>query len=263
MKHVNAIRKDIENGQTAEAYEALDNLLHLGPSNVAALKLKALLFNAEGRFRDEARVWNQIIEIDSEDEDAILYYQGQQLEDRELFYFTEDLPGGGRRYLAYPRAVFTTTIFALLGSLSFWFIQAKVLELPKEWQISAIYTAFMITVVTPVLFWLFHFLKALKYIDLTETGLTIRSQIKSIQIPWNDVEHACLRYGKDPNNPDLRLSIIPRTEGTPHILIDMNDHSSSVRARSYLLTEIERYLETFHNICETDMPTNDRKVEKY
>lgn len=263
MKHVNAIRKDIEEGNTAGAFEALEDLLQVGPNNIGALKLQALLCNAEGRFRDEAKIWDRITEIDNEDEDAVLYYQAQQMEDRELFYFTEDLAGGGRRYLAYPRAVFTTTLVALFGSMSFWFAQVAVTKLSAPWQVPAIYSAFLLLVVVPVLFWLVSFLRALKYIDLTDKGIMIRGQIKAIQIPWTDIEHACLQYGEDPNRPDLRLSIIPKTANAPRILIDMNDSSSSVRARTYLLTEIERYLDSFTNVCVTDMPASTKTIHRF
>lgn len=263
MKHVNAIRKDIESGSTVEAHDALDNLLALGPNNTEALKLRALLLHAEGRFRDEAKVWENIIDIDNEDEDAISYYQNQQLEDRELFYFTEDLPHGGRRYLAYPRAVLTTTMFAFMGSMSFWFIQAKVELLPKAQQLPVIYTAFVFTVLIPMVVWLYQFFKALKYIDITEKGLTIRTQLRSVEVEWGDVVHACLRFNPDPNTPDLNLSIIQKDKEKPHIIVDMNESSSSVRARTYLLAEIERHVENFGNVSEEDMPESGAKVAKF
>lgn len=263
MKHVNAIRKDIEAGDTSEAHDALDNLLSLGPSNTSALKLRALLFRTEGRFREESKVWDRVIDIDNEDVDAIEFYQNQQLEDRELFYFTEDLPQGGRRYFAYPRGVITTALFAVMGSFSFWIMQTKMHLLPTEQQAIAEYSSFLFLVLIPMCVWLYQYLKALKYIDLTEKGMVIKSQIKTIEIPWEEVVHACLRFNPDPNNPDLNISLIPIDEKKPHILIDMNEQSSSVRARTYLLSELERYIENFGNVSEEDMPESKQRFLRF
>ncbi|MDQ3235060.1 MAG: hypothetical protein M3Q07_24895, partial [Pseudobdellovibrionaceae bacterium] len=68
MKHVNQIRKIVEQGHLDEAHKAIEDLLELGPKNLEALKLKAALFEHVGRFEDEEHQWRRIIEIDNEDE---------------------------------------------------------------------------------------------------------------------------------------------------------------------------------------------------
>ena len=73
MMHVKQITEIIDAGGTAEAHLALDQLLALGPKNTAALKLRARLLEMDGRFSEEAQVWDRIGTIDREDEVAVAY----------------------------------------------------------------------------------------------------------------------------------------------------------------------------------------------
>jgi tetratricopeptide (TPR) repeat protein len=63
MKHVTSIKKIIESGDREEAQQAIDNLLELGPNNLEALKLKAMLYSSEGRFSEEAQVWHRVLQV--------------------------------------------------------------------------------------------------------------------------------------------------------------------------------------------------------
>jgi hypothetical protein len=109
MLHVKQIRDIVDAGQTDEAHDALDQLWALGPHNTEALKLRAKLFEYEGRFAEEGKVWERVGSIDREDPDAVSWHLRKQLEDREHFYFTDDIPGGGRKFMAYPRSLVNTS----------------------------------------------------------------------------------------------------------------------------------------------------------
>ena len=100
MMHVKQIRNMIDNGSYDEALSTIDNLLLLGPHNLDALKLKAFLLEGKGYFHDALRVWLHVAQVAPDDEDAIAYVQTKQLEDKEHYYFTDELPDGGRRFLA-------------------------------------------------------------------------------------------------------------------------------------------------------------------
>ena len=97
MRHVKDIRILFEQGQQDEAFDAIDQLLSLGPNNLDALKLKALILSNRGQYREEAKLWEQIIELDNEDADAIYYFHKRYIEEREKFYFTDEIPTGGRQ----------------------------------------------------------------------------------------------------------------------------------------------------------------------
>src|SRR4051812_29827081 len=119
MLHVKQIRAVIEAGEADQAHQALDQLLALGPNNTDALKLRASLLEHEGRFAAEAKIWEKIAVIDREDADAVAFLLRRQLEDREHFYFTDDVPGGGRRFMAYPRRLINHSALGLAGCVGF------------------------------------------------------------------------------------------------------------------------------------------------
>ncbi len=79
MKHVQKIQEMFDAGDRSEASNALETLLALGPNNIEALKMKAMLFSSEGRFQDEEKTWFRIAEIDREDPDAIAYFYKKRL----------------------------------------------------------------------------------------------------------------------------------------------------------------------------------------
>src|SRR4051812_36573688 len=113
------IEEKIESGNFPEAYIELEEILSLGPKNTKALRLKALLLSYEGKFSDEARVWQKILNIDSEDSDAVSYFQKVYTEQREHEFFSDLLASGGIRFLANPRAVVNTSFIGLMGCAIF------------------------------------------------------------------------------------------------------------------------------------------------
>ena len=74
VMHVEKIEELVDQGKANEAFEALDQLLSLGPSNTSALKLKANIYESQGKFEEEFTVWTKIIEIDPEDVDAATFF---------------------------------------------------------------------------------------------------------------------------------------------------------------------------------------------
>ena len=50
----------VDRGDFTKAYKAVNQVLDLGPKNVRALKLKALMYACEGRFSEEDALWQRI-----------------------------------------------------------------------------------------------------------------------------------------------------------------------------------------------------------
>ena len=94
MIHVKQIKTLVDSGQRDEALAAIENLLVLGPSNLEALKIKAFLMESAGKFEEEYKIWQRVLEVDSEDQEAMAYLFRKQMEDREHFHFSEKLQSG-------------------------------------------------------------------------------------------------------------------------------------------------------------------------
>ena len=233
-----AIRKMLDEGKVREAEGAMEDLLFLGPSNIDALKLKAMIFAAEGRFVEEERVWNQIFRINDDDPDAIAYIHRRHLEDREHYYFTDDLPGGGRRFLAYPRALISISVWGLMGSMAFLLLTRLSDRIPILAAPKAILLSFLGLVISPWVAIMVSYCRSIRSIEVSPAGIGFATRLKAMHLPWPDLEQVCLAYADDPQDPDLRLVVIPRDPARPAIELDLNEHTSPIRARLHLLDEI-------------------------
>src|SRR5947208_1480115 len=112
--NVARIQQLAESGDIEGAHSALDSLLAMGPQNLEALKLRARLHEVAGRFNEEAKMWEKVAQIARDDDDLLDYLLRRQTEDRENFYFTDTLPGGGKRFLAFPRRMVRAATIGLL-----------------------------------------------------------------------------------------------------------------------------------------------------
>lgn len=237
MRHIGAIKKMMEEGQVDQAKEALENLLELGPHNLEALKMKAALYAAEGRFLEEEKTWHQIIEISHDDEDALEFIQQRQID----FYFTDDLPGGGRRFLAYPQAFVKISLLGLLGCITFLLVTRLVEQ--KQWSLSpeVLFLTFLVLVISPWVGILYTWVKSLKNITISFEGLRVESRLKSHHFPWEDLKGIYLVYNQNPLDPELQLVLTPKDDQKTSVAIDLSEGSSSIRARSFLVNEVSAH----------------------
>ena len=237
MKNLNAIKKIVTDGHFSEAHTALEDLLEMGPKNVEAIKLKAALFAHVGRFEEEEAAWRRVIEIDNEDEDAIEYYQGAQLEDREHYYFTDVLPHGGRRYLAYPKALMTVSFAGLVGCGLFLMLSRAGSGVLSESPI-LLFATFLATVISPWLAIFYMFVKSIRAIELTRDGFEVKTRVTTRVYPWREIDQLVLAHSDDLETGKLSLVLKPKDPSLRSISIDLTPHSSAVRARRHLLAEV-------------------------
>jgi len=239
MLHVKEIREIIESGQGDEAHAALDQLLAIGPNNIEALKLRALLHEQEGRFAEEAKIWDKIAVVDHEDPDAVAYLLHKQIEDREHFYFTDDVPGG-RRFLAYPRALVNYSVVGLLGCVAFLLMSRLSLRFTVLAQPPAMLGLFGFFVMLPWFGIITVYLRCIRSITLTVQGIAVATRLKTRSFLWGDLEKVCLARSNSGKRPHLSLVLLPRDKNANAVEIDLYQGSTSVRARSYLIREITR-----------------------
>lgn len=237
MKNLNAIKKIVTDGHFSEAHTALEDLLEMGPSNIEAIKLKAALFAHVGRFDEEEAAWRRVIEIDNEDEDAIEYYQGAQLEDREHYYFTDVLPHGGRRYLAYPKALMTVSFAGLVGCVMFLMLTRAGLGIMSESPMLLLAT-FLATVITPWIAIIYMFVKTIRAIELTRDGIIVKTRVLTRMYPWKEIDQLVLAHSDDLETGKLSLVVKPKDPAMATVSIDFTPHTSAVRARRHLLAEV-------------------------
>lgn len=240
MLHVKQIREIVDAGKSDEAHQALDQLLALGPNNTEALKLRARLHESEGRFADEAKIWDRIAQVDREDPDAVAFLLRRQLEDREHFYFTDDVPGGGRRFLAYPRAFINSSAMGLIGCIAFLLSTRLSARFPVFSDHVVMLSLFCLFVMVPWLSIIWVYFRAIRSLTISSVGIQVSTRVKSRTFAWADLDKVYLAHHHTPRGYGLTLIFLPKNAETAAVEIDLNQGSSAIRARSYLVREITR-----------------------
>lgn len=240
MMHVKQIKTIVDTGKNDEAHAALDQLLALGPSNTEALKLRARLYEYEGRFSDEARTWDRIATIDREDQDAVNFLMRKQIEDREHFYFTDDIPGGGRRFVAYPRSLINMSALGLAGCVAFLLSSRLSLRFPVLADPVVMLSCFALLVIVPWISIAMTYFTALRHVSLAADGVTIATRLKAASLKWEDLDKVCVARSMNPDGNRLSLVLIPKDRAQPPVEVDLHQKSTPIRARSYLVKELAR-----------------------
>lgn len=263
MLHVKQIREIVDQGQSDEAHEALDQLLSLGPNNTEALKLRARLLESEGRFGDEARIWDRVAQVDREDPDAIAFLMRRQLEDREHFYFTDDVPGGGRRFLAYPRALINNSALGLIGCIAFLLSTRLAPRFPIFADPVMMLALFGFFVMLPWLSIVWVYFRSIRSLTVSQTGITVSTRVKTRKVAWGELDKVCLARTYGPKGQGLTLVFMPKDGVKKPIEIDLNHGTSAIRARSYLVREISRQFHEPEYARRETLGLDQRRIAGY
>lgn len=263
MLHVKQIREIVDAGKNPEAHDALDQLLALGPNNTDALKLRARLFEIEGRFSDEGRIWDRVAVIDREDPDAVTYILRRQLEDREHFYFTDDIPGGGRRFLAYPRSLVNRSAMGLAGCVAFLLASQLSTRIPSLGEPVVMLGLFTLFVISPWIGIVATYISGIKSLALTPQGVDIATRLKVTSFKWDDLEKVYLARSSVDDEAYLSLVIMPKDRTVRPVEIDLNQGSTAIRARSYLVREFARLYAEPECVSRSTLDLDRRKVSNY
>lgn len=262
MKHVAQIKKMVEEEQIVEAYQALDSLLVLGPKNTEALKLCARLKEHEGRFEEAEQVWLRLAEIDPEDEETVEVFLRRHYEDREHFFFTDDLPSGERRFLAYPRGMINASAFGLIGSLVF-LVVSKILESkPGLSQPTVLIGLFSILVLVPWAAIVVAYFRSMKFVAVGRDSIEVATRLRLHRYQWTNLARVQITYPTSYEKDGLALVLVPQDESEPVIEINLAEQTTAVRARSHFLREIRRVFHQIEHISEKPILAPGRKVVK-
>jgi tetratricopeptide (TPR) repeat protein len=238
MKNVAEIQNIAEAGDLSQAHSALDALLSMGPRNIEALKLRARLYEVAGRFQMESKIWDQISKIDQDDNDLLQYISRKQAEDRENFYFTDSLPGGGKRFIAFQRKFIRSVAVGLTGCIVFMILARLAHKFPALNDPSIITTSFTLFVVAPCIGFILSYIKGLRHVSVTKHGIELVTLFRSHRLAWNEVEQVYLAQDDRQDIFKLTLLVLTKDSDRPNLEMDFDEHTTPIRARSYFVREI-------------------------
>lgn len=262
MRNVAEIQNIAEAGDLAGAHTALDALLAMGPRNIEALKLRARLFEVAGRFQEESRIWDQIAKVDREDTDLNHYIIRRQTEDRENFYFTDAIPGGGKRFIAFPRRMVRAATVGLVGCFLFLVIARLSQSYPFLNHPVLMLSAFGFFVVAPWLAILASYAKSIRHVSVTKDSIEVATRFKTHRMPWTGVESVYLAQDDRHDTYQLTLLVINRDKDEPLFELDFNESTTPIRARSYLVKEIMTAWGEPNYVARKSIDTTGRRLIK-
>jgi hypothetical protein len=245
MIHVEEIRKLVSAGQLQEAEQHVDSLLLIGPKNTQALKLKAQLLQLEGRFEEQAKIWQQIANIDPEDFDTIMYFQKKFVDEREHFYFTEDSLGGGRRFLAVPRSTIKKGFIGMIGCVLFLMMPRLAMEFPQYIGDREVFMVFGLFVVVPWISLLYTYALSLRWVEVSTEEIRLIGRFRNIRLAWGDLKSITVCHSLE--YPDyLGVILTPAQEKSKSLFLNLSDNDSAVKAKSYFIAELRKHYSDVH-----------------
>lgn len=241
VRRADDIEKIIDSGNFSEAYQAIEDVLSLGPKNTNVMKLKARLFYLEGKFEQEALMWRKIHHLDEEDEEAREYFERTMLEQREHEYFSDLLPNGGIRFSANPRSVVTTSFIGILGCAAFLTMTNFSHRFPILANATLGYISFAVLVGLPWLVIFYVYFKALKDITIDTEAIHLRTRSSELRLYWRDTAKFYLARQQSSKGGDrLYVVLVPKEAQYSPLLIPILGKDSVIRAPSYFVREISR-----------------------
>ena len=209
MRHVADAKKLLEGGKSREALAVLDNLLGLAPRNHEALRLKATILDAQGRFDESLLVLRDLSRCDSLSAEVLRDLERRTLEEREVAVYSELTPEG-RWYFAFPAAQLWISLYGFLGCAFFLLMSPALLSQNAADALPSVAFVFLIFVAMPWFMLLTVHMVGIKKILVGLDGLKICTRFRQRLIPWSAVTSASLEHHTDNRAGTLFLVLYGR-----------------------------------------------------
>jgi tetratricopeptide (TPR) repeat protein len=239
MIHMAEITAQLDRGEEAQAQAALELLLTLGPRNTEALRLRAALYEREGRFESADEIWNRILEFDGEEPYARAHMTEKHYDMQERQFFMESIPGG-RRFLTFPKGLLYGSLFGMVGCLIF-LLMSRLGTVYFFFSLPAVMGGtFGLFVLGPWILVLYQYLGALQSVTVQTTGIELQTRLRTLFFPWEQFSHVYLLHPEKPQCQGLRLVLVAK-EGSMGIDLNVDPETSNLRALKTFLSEVKRF----------------------
>jgi hypothetical protein len=244
MKNTHNIREIFNQGLLTKALQEIKELLKLGPSNLAALKMKSAILLQKGRFYEASITIAKLVELAPDDEEVIEKVISLEIEEAERLYFTEILPSGGIRFITYHQDIADTSLLASFGSL---FFLLSLNNWPRYNLLASNMTislfAFIVIVIPWVLF-LFKHYTSVHSISVDLNGIRVHKRSGGELIKTRDIENIYIvqQSKKDKNY----LSAVIVSKNKIKFEIDLSKETSILKARSFFISMLQNIHKKVH-----------------
>ena len=249
MKHVADAKKFIETGMSAQALEVLENLLGLAPKNHEALRLKALILDAQGRFDESLVILRDLARFDGISVETVRDLEKRSFEEREVAVYSELTPEG-RWYFAFPALQLWISLYGFIGCAVFLLISPGMIGGDMATALPRIVASFFFLVALPWLVLMAVHMVGIKKILVGLTEIRICKRFSEVRIPWNIIDCAVMEHSSDIRDGQLFLVLYGKPSGEmedarrPVIArFNVSPKRSIVRARRHFVRSILTHID--------------------
>lgn len=259
MKHVNDALKLYNAGDGTGSLQILDNLLDLAPRNPEALRLKARILDAWGRFDESYQVLLSLSQLPNPSDEVVQEIEQRASEEREAILFSE-LTSEGRWYYSFPGAQLLLSIVGLIGCALFLGTSSQA-NYANPNEVIAVILSFCFLVLLPCIFLLVIQFTGIKKILVGLRGISVSTRFSETSYGWDELKSAVVEYDPDPRVDFLRLKVFGLSESKEPILsLDVSRAKSVVRARRHFLKNVLTHMDTVCYVARYDSLTGEQAV---
>ena len=186
-------------------------------------------------------MWEKVSQVARDDDDLFEFLLARQNEDRENFYFTDALPGGGKRFLAYPRRMIRSATYGLVGCLTFLTMARLGLRFSILNHPVVMLGSFGGMVLLPWLSIMWTYGRSIRHMAVAMDGIEMATRFKVHTIPRNMVDKVYVVHEDHKDTWKLTLVVTTKDQSQPCFEVDFNEKTTSIRARSYFVRELCKF----------------------
>lgn len=243
MKHLKEAKLLLEQGESAEAMEIIENLLSLSPKNTEAIKIKAFILDAWGRFDESLALLHTLGKLSSTEEEPYAELDKRIDEDRESLIYSRLTPEG-RWYFQFSPLQMIISLIGLMGCFLFLITSPSFFENSNAAIPPGLIFSFFTLVVIPWLFLILLNMHGVKKILVGLTGIQVFYGMKKIEYNWEQMGHVVIEYDQNLKEDYLHMIVYSRLTREPLFNFDISKSKSVVRARRHFVRLVLSYIDT-------------------
>ncbi|WGL60422.1 tetratricopeptide repeat protein [Pigmentibacter sp. JX0631] len=243
MKHLKDAKLLIEEGDSAGAMEVLENLLSLSPRNTEAIRMKAFILDAWGRFDESLSLLHTLGKLSSSEEEPYAELDKRIDEDRESLIYSRLTPEG-RWYFQFSPLQMLISLIGLMGCFLFLITSPTFFEHSKSSIPPGLLFSFFTLVVIPWFMLLLINMHGIKKILVGLAGIQVFYGMKKIEYSWEQMGHVVIEYDPNLKEDYLHMIVYSRLTREPLFNFDISKTKSVVRARRHFVRLILSYIDT-------------------
>lgn len=243
MKHLKDAKLLIEEGDSAGAMEVLENLLSLSPRNTEAIRMKAFILDAWGRFDESLSLLHTLGKLSSSEEEPYAELDKRIDEDRESLIYSRLTPEG-RWYFQFSPLQMLVSLIGLMGCFLFLITSPTFFEHSKSSIPPGLLFSFFTLVVIPWFLLILINMHGIKKILVGLAGIQVFYGMKKIEYSWEQMGHVVIEYDPNLKEDYLHMIVYSRSTREPLFNFDISKTKSVVRARRHFVRLILSYIDT-------------------